>query len=191
VNISAPAIAAFANATLQLAALVALMIAGLAGEIDEDWRVTFALYSWPIPLATAVALLGLVTHPAMQGMRLSVWSGALLLGVFTWLMWVAATVGLSLLSHDSRPEAAIAVLLAPLPALVLAGMAATLLSLKLFTRFAVPTWFVALGMGIAPMALAAFFFAPFLYVAMLLLAAWWASIGFTFSQTPRAQTVMT
>lgn len=192
-NFNLPAIAAFANAVLQLVALVALVImAGPAQPaLAESWRVAFQLYLWPIPFVTAVTLFGLIGLPATQDMRISMLGAAALFGVSTWLMWLAASIGLDTLSGENRPEAFMAVMLAPLPAYILAGIAAAVLSQKLSTRFPTPKWFVALGVGVTLATLATFVVIPSLYIAMLLLAVWWASIGFTLSQTPRARTVTT
>jgi hypothetical protein len=170
-----PAIAAFANAALQLAVTVGVAL-GTNGEPEEmsGWRAAFMLYSWPVPLVTAIALLGFVTHPATAGRRASAWGAAALLGLSTMIFYTAAGIGLSALDGESRPEAFIAVLLSPLPGFFLAGLGATWIG---YSVSSTPNWLVPLGILASVTGLASYAGYAFALIAMSALAIWWAFLG--------------
>lgn len=187
----APAIAAFANAALQLAAIVALAF-GVNGEPEDmsGWRAAFMLYSWPAPLVTAVALFGLVNHPAVEGKRASAWAASAMLALSVAIFWLAADAGLSALDGESRPEAFIAVLLSPLPGFFLGGVGAAGIGYKVFDFSDAPNLLTVLGLVAAISGLASYSGYPAVFIAMIALAAWWALLGVQLSlyKPPQAAT---
>jgi hypothetical protein len=182
-----PAIAAFATAALQLAVTVGVAL-GTNGEPEDmsGWRAAFMLYSWPVPLVTAVALLGFVAHPATEGRRASAWGAAALLGFSTMIFCTAAGIGLSALDGESRPEAFIT----PLPGFFLAGLGATWLGYKVFDFSNTPNWLVPLGILASITGLASYAGYAFALIAMTALAIWWAFLGAQLSlyKPPQAAT---
>lgn len=180
-----PAIAAFANAALQGVALLMLVLATVGGqELAESWRLTFILQSWPIPLVTALALFGLVFHPALKHAPIAAWSGSLLLAISAWILWLVSAIGVSIL-EGACPEGLMALLLAPL-AITIGGAGAIILGSKLPKSADTPNWLVALGCA-AVFGVAAYAIWFAIYLAWLALIVWWAHLGVVLSQHQESQ----
>jgi hypothetical protein len=184
-----PAIAAFATAALQLAALMTLLLRGGATTL-EPAKLAFQLYLWPIPLATGAALLGVLAVPVSKPAL--IWIGGILLGLSAAVLCLTSSVVLSVLSGEGRLEAMVILFIAPWPALMLAGAGVAMVGHKLAPVFGASVWFGAIGymiMGLALVAaLSAHTFVWMLPLALLVLAVWWGWLGVVLSRAPSVQT---
>ena len=183
-----PAIAAFATAALQFAALAVLIVRGgvlAQAPTLEPIKAVFQLYLWPVPLVMAVALWGVLAAPVQR--RALTWIGIVLFGLSGALLCLTSSIVLTVFSGESRPEAFMILFITPWPALTLAGAAAAMIGHKLTPAFGASRWFAALGGLIIVSALIATFVIFALYLALLALAAWWAWLGVVLSKAPVAQ----
>jgi len=181
-----PAIAAFANATLQGVALLMFVLATAGGlELTDGWRPTLMLQSWPIPLVTALALIGLVVHPAMKHAPIAAWGGSLLLAISAWILWLVSSILVSILDEGARPEGLIALFLAPV-AMAIGGAGAVILGSKLPRSADSPNWHVALG-SVAAFGVAAYGVWVAIYPAWLALIVWWVWLGVVLSRFQEPQ----
>lgn len=183
-----PAIAAFATAALQFAALAVLIVRGgvlAQAPTLEPIKAVFQLYLWPVPLVMAVALWGVLAAPVQR--RALTWIGIVLFGLSGALLCLTSSIVLTVFSGESRPEAFMILFITPWPALTLAGAAAAMIGHKLTPVFGASRWFAALGGLIIVSALIATFVIFALYLALLALAAWWAWLGVVLSKAPVAQ----
>ncbi|MEZ5961822.1 MAG: hypothetical protein R3C30_15585 [Hyphomonadaceae bacterium] len=182
-----PAIAAFANAALQGIALLILVLATAGGlELTDRWRPTLLLQSWPIPLLTALALIGLVVHPAIKHAPIAAWGGSLLLAISAWILWLVASIGTSIL-EGARPEGLMALLLAPL-AIATGGAGAIILGAKFPKSADTPNWLVTLGFA-AVFGVVAYVIWYAIYLAWLALIVWWVRLGVVLSEHQEPQVI--
>lgn len=185
------AISAFAAAALHFAVLILLAFTTNAAEpgLVDAWHAPLSLHAWPIPLVTAIALLGLINHPATNDVQVSAWGGGVLLCLSAWILWIAATVGLSILAGEGRPEGFLVVWLAPSPAFVVGGAAAALVGQKLSARGHAPKWLPMVGALTLLFGLGCLFSIFAVYLAMLSFAVWWAGLGIALSASSNPQVV--
>lgn len=177
-----PAIAAFANAVMQLAVIVAFALTLINPPPAEGaWRALYMLHSWPIPLLTVFVLLGLLAHPATKDVRRVVCTGAVLMTISAWILSMAAGTGRATLDGELEGDAFVFVILSVFPAFTLAGLGATLIGDRLLRGGDTPNGLTGLG-ALALLAGTLCYTAyPAVFIAMAAFAGWWAHLGVTLS----------
>lgn len=184
-----PAIAAFANAVLQLAVAVAFAFTLIFPSSEASgWRAIYMLHAVPIPLVTATVLLGLVTHPATKDVRRVVWLGAVLMGIAAAISCAVASMGLSALGTEFEIDAAMLVVLSVFPVVTLSGVGATLIGDRLMRARDTPSWLAGLGALALLAGSAAYTGYAAVFVSLSAFAAWWALLGvvLSFYKPPQA-----
>jgi hypothetical protein len=171
-----PAYAAFANAALLLAVIAVFAFVPM-GTLWKGWTPAFLILAGPIPLATAVAVWGLVRRPA-SNMRFAERFGAFFLALQAAVMCGAALITLDTIARqDNGTWAFLVSFLALYPIFVLGGLGALCIGAARFAGSDAPNWLAPLGLvAVVAGVLIAAGSVPIL-IATIALVLWWALLG--------------